>query len=200
MPSRLITQDSQNARLAIVQPTRIRKWRKWGSSRKLVTPTFLGANHCSAKADDPGPTWSLPITSNTPRDWPIKMKRSNTKTRGGRWYFILGGMGRKNSPLVIKHGVLENRPCIKDFPSKTLYIVRGFSSQPCLMKPEGSTTSQWEIPRIFLSKKKPLQIFVVSPAAFVVADALPETQHGILQLVNSEPARPTNIVTQGTKT
>ena len=40
----------------------------------------------------------------------------------------------------------------------------------------------------------------VRPAAFVVADALPETQHGILQLVNSEPARPTNIVTQGAKT
>ena len=42
-------------------------------------------------------------------------------------------------PPVIKHGVLEHGPFIKViFLARNLHSVRGFSSQPCLMTPEGS--------------------------------------------------------------
>ena len=47
---------------------------------------------------------------------------------------------------VIQHGLLENGPLISDFPNKTS-IHKGFSSQPCLMKPEGTrmTMIHWNL-------------------------------------------------------
>ena len=46
---------------------------------------------------------------------------------------------QKNCSQVIKHGWLENGPfSLVTFLARNLHSVRGFSSQPCLMKPGGS--------------------------------------------------------------
>ena len=56
---------------------------------------------------------------------------------------------KKTYPPVIKHGVLENGPFSSVmFLARNLHLVRGFSSQPCLLTPEGKYQHQHTHPLV----------------------------------------------------